>query len=131
MPRSSCGMAAARPSSSSWSSALRDSGRLSVSRATASAGSSRSSLPPAICSPKTATPQLRVRVGSHRLRLFEDDEDVALRDGLALLAADLGDLARVLRLDPHLPLHRLQDAHGVALRRLDTRRPPRSPSRPR
>ena len=47
MPRSSEGMAAASPSSSSWSSALRESGRLSVSRATASAGSSSSSFPPA------------------------------------------------------------------------------------
>src|SRR3954454_21234111 len=102
MPRSSEGMAAASPSSSSWSRALRESGRFSVSRATASAGSSRRSLPPASCSVM-------------RLSLFEDDEDVALGDGLALLAANLGDLARVLGLDRHLHLHRLEDGDRVAL----------------
>src|SRR4051812_16348708 len=102
MPRSSVGIAAASPSSSSWSSALREFGRFRVSRATASAGSSRSSLPPASSSLMD-------------LRLFEDDEDVALGDGLALLAADLGDLARVLGLDRHLHLHRFQDDDRVAL----------------
>src|SRR3954454_12308166 len=102
MPRSSEGIAAAIPSSSSWSSALRESGRFRVSRATASAGSSSSSFPPASSSVMP-------------LRLFEDDEDVALGDGLALLAADLGDLARVLGLDRHLHLHRLEDDDRVAL----------------
>ena len=49
------------------------------------------------------------------LRLFEDDEDVALGDRLALLDTDLGDLAGVLGLDRHLHLHRLEDDDGVAL----------------
>src|SRR5215204_5431290 len=47
--------------------------------------------------------------------LFVDDQYVALRDGLTLLAADLGDLARVLRLHRHLHLHGLEDRHGFAL----------------
>src|SRR3954452_3831157 len=102
MPRSSEGIASAIPSSSSWASALRESGRFRVSRVTASAGSSSRSLPPASCSVMD-------------LRLFEGDEDVALGDGLALLAADLGDLARVLGLDRHLHLHRLEDDDRVAL----------------
>src|SRR3954451_22500423 len=102
MPRSSEGIASAIPSSSSWSSALRESGRFRVSRATASAGSSKSSFPPASCS-------------LILLRLFEDDEDVALGHRLALLAADLGDLARVLGLDRHLHLHGLEDYDRVAL----------------
>src|SRR3954449_5382669 len=50
-----------------------------------------------------------------RLRLFEHDEDVAFRHRLALLAADLGDLARVLGLDRHLHLHRLEDDDRIAL----------------
>src|SRR3954454_7368391 len=102
MPRSSEGIAAASPSSSSWSRALRESARLRVSRATASAGSSSNSLPPASSS-------------GMELRLFEDDEDVALGDRLALLAANLGDLAGVLGLDRHLHLHRLEDDYRVAL----------------
>src|SRR3954451_17279370 len=102
IPRSRVGIAAAIPSRSSWSSALRESGRLRVSRATASAGSSRSSLPPANSS-------------FMAVRLFEDDEDDALGDGLALFAADLGDLSRILGLDGHLHLHRLEDDDRVAL----------------
>src|SRR5258705_9905360 len=61
-----------------------------------------SSFPPANCS-------------AIRLRLFEDDQHVALGDRLALLDADLGDLARVLGLDRHLHLHRLEDDDRVAL----------------
>src|SRR4051794_39215440 len=95
-------MASAIAFSVSWSSALRDSGLLSVSRATASAGWSRSSLPPANSS-------------AMAVRLFEDDENVALGDRLALLAADLGHLAGVLGLDRHLHLHRLEDDYRVAL----------------
>src|SRR5690348_7814081 len=47
--------------------------------------------------------------------LLEDDERVALVHRLALLAEDLLDGARVLRLDGHLHLHRLEDDDGVAL----------------
>src|SRR5215212_4028910 len=47
--------------------------------------------------------------------LFEHDEDVALGDRLALLAADLGHLTRVLGLYRHLHLHRLEDDDRVAL----------------
>src|SRR5438552_2211734 len=45
----------------------------------------------------------------------EDDQHVALVDGLALLAADLGDRAVVLGLDRDLHLHRLEDHQRVAL----------------
>src|SRR3954451_15630166 len=102
MPLSSVGIAAARPSSSSWSRALRAPGRFRVRRATASAGSSRSSFPPA--NPSAIS-----------LRLFQDDQDVALGNRLALFDADLGHLAGVLGLDGHLHLHRLEDDDGVAL----------------
>src|SRR5829696_2869090 len=102
MPRSSVRIASAIPLSVSWSSALREPGRFSVSLATASAGSSRSSFPPASSS-------------AMALRLFEDDEDVALGDRLTFLAANLGDLARILGLDGHLHLHRLEDDNRVAL----------------
>src|ERR1700721_3027648 len=64
-----------------------------VSRATAGAGSSTSSLP-----------------------LLKDHQRVALGHRLAFFAADLGDHARILRLHWHLHLHRLEDHHGVALR---------------
>src|SRR3954453_22650207 len=47
--------------------------------------------------------------------LFEHDQRVALVHRLALLAEDLLDDPRVLRLDRHLHLHRLEDDHGVAL----------------
>src|SRR6266480_3677683 len=102
IPRSSEGIASAIPLSISWSRAFRESGLLRVRRATASAGWSRSSLPPA---------NSGIAAGS----LFEDDEDVALGDRLALLDPDLGDLAGVLRLDRHLHLHRLQDDDRVPL----------------
>src|SRR5689334_794670 len=48
-------------------------------------------------------------------RSVEDNECVALRDGLPFLAHDLGDLAVVLGLDRHLHLHRLEDHERVAL----------------
>src|SRR3954453_2419353 len=102
MPRSRSGIASAIAFRVSWSSAFRESGRLSVRRATASAGSSSRSLPPASSSVIA-------------LRLFEDDQDVALGDRLALLHADLGDLACVLRLDGHFHLHRLEDDDRVAV----------------
>src|SRR4029077_4528927 len=51
----------------------------------------------------------------HGLRLFEDDEDVALGYRLTLPAADLGDLAGILGLDRHLHLHRFEDDDRVAL----------------
>src|SRR5215207_9221260 len=101
MPRSSPGIASAIPFSVSWSRAFRESGRLRVSRATASAGSSRSSFPPAS--------------SVIWLRLFEDDQDVALGDRLALLTADLGHLPRILGFHRHLHLHRLQDHNRVTL----------------
>src|ERR687890_846243 len=47
--------------------------------------------------------------------LLEDDERVALVHGLALLAEDLLDGARVLCLHRHLHLHRLEDHDRVAL----------------
>src|SRR3954447_22038061 len=87
---------AAIPSRIPWSSALRLAGLEIVSRRTPSAGLSWRSWP-----------------GMKR-RLFERDEDVALVDGLALLAEDLLDGPLVLGLDRHLHLHRLEDDHGVA-----------------
>src|SRR5688572_12535939 len=114
MPRSSEGIAVARPSSSSWSRALRASGRLRVRRATASAGSSSRSLPPA---KDIMRGPLGFACGASAVSygLFEHDEDVALGDGLTLLTLDLGDLAVVLGLDRHLHLHRLEDDHGVSV----------------
>src|SRR4249919_314365 len=82
------------------SSALRRSGLAMRSRATASAGKSSSSLPPARRS-STA--------------LLQDDEDVAFADRLALLAADLLDDAVVFGLHRDLHLHRLEDDDGVAI----------------
>src|SRR5688500_16334173 len=87
--------ARARPSRIAWSSALRLSGFEIVSRVTPSAGSSMRSLP--------GKP------------LLEDDEGVALGDGLTLLAEDLLHDACVLGLDRHLHLHRLEDDDRVAL----------------
>src|ERR1035441_3783656 len=69
-----------------------------VSRATPGAGSSTSSRPPR----PARSP------GS-----VEDNERVALGYRLALLAQDLLDHARVLGLDRHLHLHRLEDHYGV------------------
>src|SRR5688572_32691152 len=85
----------------SRSSALRFAGLSSVSRATCGAGSSSRSLPPA-----------RSSISAHSL---EHAQGVALVDGLALLAADLGHGALVLGLDRHLHLHGLQDHDRVAL----------------
>src|SRR5947209_2499553 len=45
----------------------------------------------------------------------EHHEGIPLVHGLALLAADLHHGARVLGLDRHLHLHRLEDRHRVAL----------------
>src|SRR3954451_2315770 len=130
MPRSRVGIASAIALSVSWSSAFRESGRLSVSRATASAGSSSRSFPPASSSGFIRGRFLRFASGSPRLRLFEDDQDVALGNGLALLDADLGNLAGVLGLDGHLHLHRLEDGHGVALADLVADRDLDLPDRP-
>src|SRR5215207_4091051 len=107
IPRSSRGSVSARALRMSWSSALRRSGLEIVRRATAGAGWSRTSLPPASSDLPSPSPA--------DIRLLEDDEDVALLDRLALLAADLLDGAGILRLDRHLHLHRLQDRDGVAL----------------
>src|SRR2546423_9485374 len=117
-----------------WSSALRLSGFEIVRRTTPSAGSSTSSLPPAssrgcaleatAADTSRARPNGDLAIGfamkagalpGRRARLLEHDERVALVDGLALLAADLHDGARVFGLDRHLHLHRLEDRHGVAL----------------
>src|SRR3982750_4083708 len=100
MLRSSWGRVSASASRISWSRALRRSGLEIVSRATASAGRSRRSLPPASCA---STP----------LPLLQHHEDVAFADALALLAADLLDDAVVLGLDRDLHLHRLKDDDGV------------------
>src|SRR4051812_22606228 len=79
----------------SWSSAPRLAGFEILTLATPSAGSSTTTFPEA--------------------NSAEDNEGVALRDGLAFLALDLRDLAVVLRLDGHLHLHRLEDHERVAL----------------
>src|SRR4051794_28352386 len=83
----------------SWSSAPRLSGFEIVSRTTPAPGSSTRSFPPA----------------SSCTALIEDNQRVAFRYGLALLADDLGDGAVVLGLDRHLHLHRLEDHERVAL----------------
>src|ERR1700733_12888715 len=95
---SSSGIIEANPSRIAWSSAPRLSGLEIVSRATPGAGSSSSSWPPAA-----------------ELPLLEDNERLAFGDRLSLLAADLLHDARILGLDRHLHLHRLEDHHGVAL----------------
>src|SRR4051812_33387138 len=79
----------------SWSSAPRLSGFEILSRTTPSTGSSITSFPEA--------------------RSVEDNERVAFRDRLPLLARDLLDRAVVLGLDGHLHLHRLEDHERVAL----------------
>src|ERR671935_1099012 len=91
---------AARVSRISWSSAPRLAGFEIFSRATNGAGSSSSSLPDA---------------SSLVEELFEDNERVALRHRLALLAADLLHSALVLGLNGHLHLHGLEDDERVAL----------------
>src|SRR5438067_9983303 len=83
---------AASVSRISWSSAPRLAGFEIFSRATKGAGSSSSSLPDA---------------SSFVEELFEDNERVALRHRLALLAADLLHGALVFRLHRHLHLHGL------------------------
>src|SRR6478672_9459093 len=79
----------------SWSSAPRLTGFEILILATSSSGSSTRTLPDA--------------------RSVEDNECVALRDRLSLLALDLRDRAVVLGLDRHLHLHRLEDDERVAL----------------
>src|SRR3954468_6043410 len=69
-----------------------------VRRATASAGRSRTSLPPAYSV----------------MSSFEDYQRVALADRLPLLAGDRLDDPAVLGLDRHLHLHRLEDDGRVA-----------------
>src|SRR3954449_2508719 len=100
IPRSRSGIASASAFRISWSRALRRLGFEIVSRATASTGWSRTSFPPASGSALTS---------------IEDDQDVALLDGLALLAPDLRHRAWVLGLARHLHLHRLEDDDRVAL----------------
>src|SRR5437764_11307587 len=90
---------AARVSRISWSSAPRLSGFEIFSLATCGAGSSSRSLPDA---------------SSLVEELFEDNERVALRHGLAFLAADLLHGALVFRLNGHLHLHGLEDDERVA-----------------
>src|SRR6516164_5855982 len=87
-------MVVAKPSRIAWSSAPRFPGFEIVSRAIPGAGSSTSSLPP---------------------RSLKDYERVALGHRLPLLDADLAHDSRILRLDGHLHLHRLQDHDRVAL----------------
>src|SRR3954453_5797952 len=96
MQRASCApIVSVIASRISWSSAPRLSGFEILSLVTPSTGSSMTSLPLA-CS-------------------AEDNESVALRDRLPLLARDLLDRAVVLGLDRHLHLHRLEDYERVAL----------------
>src|SRR5437764_1871902 len=92
---SSWGIVRAKPSRIARSSAPRLSGLEIVRRATKGAGSSIRSRPSE--------------------GLLEDNERVALGDRLALRAQDLSDDARILGLDRHLHLHRLQDDDGLAL----------------
>src|SRR5215207_6052852 len=100
IPSSSCGRTSAIASRISWSRALRRSGLEIVSRATASAGRSRRSLPPASRS-LTA--------------LLQHHQHVAFADRLALRAANLFDDAVVFGLDGNLHLHRLEDDDGVSI----------------
>ena len=92
-----------------------------VSRATASAGRSRTSLPEAsslVSVPVFCKQQYPVRSSASRRRnssLFKNDQRVAFADGLPFLDRDLLHRAGVLRLDRHLHLHRLEDHDGVAL----------------
>src|SRR5512133_1573809 len=95
--------AAAIASRIAWSSALRLAGMEIVSRRTPSAGRSRSS-----------SPAMDGRE-ANAAALLEGHEGVALVHRLTLLAEDLLDDARVLGLDGHLHLHRLEDDDGVAL----------------
>src|ERR1700757_2228246 len=90
---SSSGSVRVKLSRIAWSSAPRRSGFEIVSRATPAAGSST----------------------SRRPALVEDNERVAFGHRLALLAQDLLDDARILGLDRHLHLHRLEDHDRVAL----------------
>src|SRR5438552_3199904 len=99
---SSSGRVVANESRIGWSSAPRLAGLEIVRRATPGAGSSRMSRPPAARSAPSE-------------ELVEDNERVAFRHGLPLLAADLLDDSRILSLDRHLHLHRLEDDDGVAL----------------
>src|SRR6185436_18796059 len=96
MPSSSSSIAVAVASRISWSSALRLPGLRIVSRATASAGRSRTSLPEA-----------------SSWVLLKDDQRIAFADRLALLDLDLLDGAGLLGFDRHLHLHRLEDHDGV------------------
>src|SRR3954470_19695801 len=96
MQRASCApIVAVIASRISWSSAPRLTGFEILSLTTPSTGSSMTSLPDALSA--------------------EDNERVAFRDRLALLARDLRDRAVVLGLDRHLHLHRLEDDECVAL----------------
>src|SRR5437899_12474514 len=79
-----------------------------VRRVTPSTGWSTSSLPSA--SSRGDAPE-----DTGENYLLEDDQRVALADRLALLAEDLDDRPRVLGLDGHLHLHRLEYRDGVAL----------------
>src|SRR5215212_1816491 len=85
-------------SSSSWSSAPRRSGFEMVSRATFSPGSSSWSFSVIARAPGSAGCAARISL--------QDDERVAFRDRLPLLADDLLDHPRIFGLDRHLHLHR-------------------------
>src|SRR5437762_10015077 len=101
---SSRGRTSEKPSRMAWSSAPRLAGLEMVRRATLEAGSSTSKRP-AVESPRESPDGL----------LLEDNECVALRDRLPLLAEDLFHRARILGLDRHLHLHRFEDHDGVPL----------------
>src|SRR5581483_4665531 len=107
LPRSRRGIVSASAFRMSWARAFRRAGLEIVKRATAGAGWSRTSLPPAS--------SVRSPSASGGMALLEDDEDVALLDRLALLAADLLDRARVLGPDGHLHLHGFEDDDRVAI----------------
>src|SRR5438270_13816245 len=93
---SSRGMISAKLPRIAWSSAPRLPGLEMVRRVTPGDGSSTSSRPPAPAG------------------LVEDNERVALGHRLPLLHADLAHHARILGLDRHLHLHRLEDHDRVA-----------------
>ena len=101
IPSSSSGSAAAIASSTSWSSGLRFSGLLSVSRATASAGTVEEEL--------ARGELLAVRLATRGRRGRRPPGPTGPP------RTDLLDHAVVLGLDRHLHLHRLEDDHGVAV----------------
>src|SRR3954467_1872299 len=137
-PASRSPSAVAIASRIAWSSALRLAGLEIVRRRTPSAGRSMSTSP--LMGGNLRACGGRRRAGAGRAtrarrgggapgprRATRDRRACPPLSPLALLAEDLLDDARVLGLDRHLHLHRLEDDDGVAL--LD-RLPPLAPGSP-